>query len=49
MAGFDESGDVIAVGKESGGPGAFTCGGWVWIKDAFGYGIPTTPLSVLWG
>lgn len=52
FAGFDETGNLVAVGRESGGPGAFTMGGWFWIKDGFGsqYGIPKTRtnLSKLW-
>ena len=48
FAGFDYNGDLVAVGRESGGPGAFTMGGWLWIKDTFGDSIPKNELSVLW-
>jgi len=48
FAGFDKDGILIAIGRESGGPGAFTSGGWLWIKDRFGDIAPSTKLDVLW-
>jgi hypothetical protein len=48
FAGFDQDGSLVAVGRESGGPGAFSSGGWLWIKGRFGYSIPSTKLDELW-
>lgn len=45
FAGFDETGKLVAVGKECAG---LRGGGWLWIDGEFGDAIQKTPLSVLW-